>query len=248
MEMGVPQTKPLSRRSSAGGEGSQPGCGPAPKSFPGSPIPRFLRNGGLLAGLLLLGAALQAHGTATLPELRARVVARETKDLLAEWGDGCSLYCAVGPSVRASSRLSEKGHSYPAAQAQDFDLDTAWVEGKPGHGVGEYLEYTYDLTREPVQANLAVTQMHVFNGYRKSRHLWEANSRVRRFRLLVDGRPRAYVDLADTPTMQNVDLKPIPLPRKGKVSLRFEIVSVYPGAQYQDTAITDLTFDGTGHH
>jgi hypothetical protein len=202
----------------------------------------------VVAGLLAATGAWSGQESGELPVLRAKVLAPETKDDLEEWSGGCSLYCAVEPSVRASSRLAEGGRTYPAGQAHDFDLSTAWVEGKPGHGVGEYLEYTYDLTKKPVQPGLAVTTVHIFNGYRKSPQVWKANSRVKRFRLLVNGRPRAFIDLSDTATMQTVELKPVPLPGKARVHLRFEIAAVYPGRRHQDTAVTDLTFDGTGHH
>jgi hypothetical protein len=202
----------------------------------------------LIAACLLAGGAASIAQSGGSPPVRRAAVEHETEEMLDMWGGACSLYCAVGPSVRASSRLTQSGHSYPAEAAHDFDISTAWVEGKPGHGVGEYLEYTYDLTKEPVQNGLAVTTAHIFNGYRKSRHLWKANSRVRRFKLLVDGRPHALIDLVDTPKMQTVEFKPVPLPQKKRVVLRFEIVSVYAGTRYQDTAVTDITFDGTGHH
>jgi hypothetical protein len=181
-----------------------------------------------------------------LPVVRARIT--ETKEAVEMWDGACSLYCAVGPElVRSSSRLAEKGRTYPADQAHDWDLDTAWVEGKPGYGVGEYLEYVYDL-KEVKMPSLTVHTVHVFNGYRKSPDLWRANGRVKRFRLKVNGAPRAYFDLKDSRSMQTLSFRPIPLPPGEKTALRFEIVSVYPGARHQDTAVTDLTFDGGGHH
>lgn len=197
------------------------------------------------ASLALAAVPLWA---APLPTLRPTLPAKETQEDLEFWSGACSLYCALGPSVQASSQLREKGRKYPGEQAQDFDLTTAWVEGKPGYGIGEFLEYTYSGKDAPAGSHLAVTEVRLFNGYRKTPEVWKANSRVKRLRLLVNGRPTANLDLKDSMKMQTFKLKPIPLPHNRDVVLRFQIVSVYPGDRYQDTAITDLTFDGTGHH
>ena len=205
-----------------------------------------MRNRVVALGIVLAGASLALAAAA--PLLRGVAVPSENPDDVKEWAGGCSLYCAIAPSVRASSRLAPSGGArYDAKQGHDFNLQTAWVEGAKGNGVGEYLEYTYDFT-EKSQASLAVNHITVFNGYRKSRHLWKANGRVKAFALSVNGKPRGVIRLADAYNYQTVELPPIPLANGKKTVLRFTIRDVYPGEKYQDTAVTDLTFDGTGHH
>jgi hypothetical protein len=153
-----------------------------------------------LAALLLL--CLPA--AAVSPVRVARGTATETKESLEMWDGACSLYCAVGPEIiRASSQLKEKGQSYPADQAHDWDLQTAWVEGKPGPGIAEYLEYTYDMTKVANMSKLGITSITVFNGYRKSADLWRANGRVKRMRLSIKGKTKCFVDLQDTPRHAN---------------------------------------------
>lgn len=201
-----------------------------------------------LAATLAVTFLALASATSAAPAVWKARVEQETAEKLDLWAGACSLYCLISPSVRASSELREGGRFHAAGRAHDFDLETAWVEGKPGYGIGEYLEYTYDTRKNPVGRDTGVDRIYIVNGYRKSRHLFQANARVKRFRLLVDGKPHAYIHLRDTSTMQVVQFKPIPLPQKSRRTLRFEIVDVYPGSQYHDTVVTDLTFDGVGHH
>lgn len=200
------------------------------------------------AGLLLL-ATIGAMGTAaTMPVFRGAVVAREDPEEIKYWGEECSIYCAISPTVRASSSLkSADGTKYSGEQGQDLDLGTAWVEGAKGSGIGEYLEYTIDMN-EMENSPLVLTELIVFNGYRKSRDLWEKNGRVKTMAMSVNGKPYGTVSLADAYKYQRVKIGSIPLLGKKKTIIRFTIQSVYPGTKYDDTALTELEFDGTGHH
>ncbi len=182
---------------------------------------------------------------------------------------GCSWYCGGGPKqVTASSSLapvpkknslSKKENSrytlenqenesneytYYAENAHDLYLKTAWVEGVKGHGIGEYLEYTFD-NQSP-----RVTMVSIYNGYVKSKKTWKDNSRVRSLKMYVNGKPYAILQLKDTWACQNFDLgEPLGrTPDEKDMVLRFEITDVYPGDKYEDTAITELFFDGTDVH
>jgi len=155
---------------------------------------------------------------------------------------GCSWYCGGGPEeIVASSHLAASGSlTYLPSNAHDFKLNTAWVEGVAGHGVGEYLEYRFP------SLGPYVTTVKIYNGYGKSERLYRANSRPRELRLLVNGKPYAMLNLADSRGQQTFDLgEEIPT---SDLRLRFEVVSAYPGETYDDLCITDITFDGTGVH
>ena len=165
------------------------------------------------------------------------------------WGEGDSfedIFESV--TVRGSSALpASEGSYYDASHAHDLNLDSAWVEGAKGDGIGEYLEYTVRVTSGPHPADAAITNLIVFNGYRKSRDLWRKNNRVRRLRVTMNGRPYGVVTLADAYSEQNVRLHDIKLPPHAKtLRLRFTVESVYPGTTYHDTALSELEFSGTG--
>lgn len=159
---------------------------------------------------------------------------------------GCSWYCGGGPyEIVASSQLPASGAlTYGPENAHDFKLNTAWVEGVPGHGVGEYIEYRFRGQSPPV------TTVLIYSGYGKSERLYQANSRPRELRLLVNGVPYAMLNLADSRGEQTFDLgEELFSAVKGQdLRLRFEVVSAYPGNTYEDLCITDITFDGTGVH
>lgn len=169
-------------------------------------------------------------------------------------GEGCSWYCGGGPdSVSASSYLpAGSQYSYEPYNAHDLNYKNAWVEGVPGNGIGEYLEYHFRPTSP------RITQIKIANGYIKSEADWRKNGRVKTLKVYLDGRLLATLHLADSRDLQLFDVDTI-----GKVRdninydslsktpgwvLKFEIAEVYPGDKYEDVVITELFFDGTDVH
>lgn len=154
---------------------------------------------------------------------------------------GCSWYCAGSPdTLTATSYLPESRIStYLPMNGHDFDLQTAWIEGKEDYGIGEEIHVDFDLG-----GRLAWTHVIIYNGYCKSEQTWKDNSRVKRALLLVDGEPLAEIGLQDTYKGQQFSLGSYP----GKSILTLRILEVYPGEKYADTAISEINFDGTGDH
>ncbi len=155
--------------------------------------------------------------------------------------DGANWYDSGGPyAVRSSSALKpSNGKSYEASNAQDLKLDTAWVEGVNGNGEGEYLEYFFknDSPR--------VTKAIILNGYVKTPQLWKDNSRVKDLDFYVNGEFYASLQLKDIQSEQIFKFPPLGHREDGKdLILKFVIKSVYPGAKYKDTAITEIYFQG----
>jgi hypothetical protein len=163
---------------------------------------------------------------------------------------GCSWYCGGFVSdFKASSILkANKDITYFAKNAHDFDIATAWVEGSADEGVGQYLEYIFDMNEMQEPHHLGVTQIILANGYKKSRKAWTENSRVKTMKMYVDGKPYAILKCLDSFEFQTIDIGEIMLPQQKVMKIRFKIMEVYPGSKYKDTAITELLFDGVGVH
>ena len=115
--------------------------------------------------------------------------------------------------------------------------ETAWVEGKAGDGIGEYVAFSVDRS---------MNMMAVQNGYLRStvdfpeKATWsyfEKNNRVKVLQIEKNnGDPVAGFDLADTRDFQYfmLDLPP--------GSYRAVIKEVYPGTKWKDTCLGELRF------
>ncbi len=113
----------------------------------------------------------------------------------------------------------------------DRAMDTAWVEGAPGHGIGQWIVIAFDQLR-------LVKSIEISNGYNKDSDIYEKNSRVQEIKVEFSERQKRNVVLNDTGTTQ-----PIPLPKDQPLKaywIKFTIESVYPGKKWEDTAISEL--------
>ena len=154
---------------------------------------------------------------------------------------GCSWYCGGGNyKIKASSSLND---SYKAEFANDLSYKTAWVEGKKDEGIGEYLEY-YFKNDSP-----RITEIIISNGYMKSEETWKNNNRVKKLKLYVNGVPFGILNLKDSRTDQYFSVGTLGHNKNGTdLVLKFEILEVYKGNKYNDTAITEIYFDGIDVH
>ena len=134
-----------------------------------------------------------------------------------EDGEGDSAQdCFPVTNIKATSRLASQGaNNYNEKNLYDEDFKTSWVEGVKGYGIGEKITFTL----EDVYAG--ATGIIITNGYSKSPTAWKNNSRVKKLKLSVDG---------DEMT------------RTFTVTL--EILDVYKGDKYDDTAISEVLFLG----
>ncbi len=168
----------------------------------------------------------------------------------------CSWYCGGGPDkVTASSFLKSDGDiNYKPGNAHDLNYKHAWVEGVPGYGIGEHLLYHF------IQGSPRITTVIIANGYVKSRKIWESNSRVKILKMYYNGKPYAILHLEDIMAEQKFsigtlgdgpsfhDEKEEEDKSKKGWTLKFEIIDVYKGKKYKDTAISELYFDGIDVH
>lgn len=108
---------------------------------------------------------------------------------------GCSWYCGgfVSGYISSSTLPSYKDIVYSADKAHDFDVATAWVEGKNDYGIGEFIEYSFDMTTLK-QHQLGITKIILANGYKKTKKIWEENSRVKKLKMYVNNKPFGVLD------------------------------------------------------
>ncbi|CUT15400.1 FIG00441069 hypothetical protein [Bradyrhizobium sp.] len=136
---------------------------------------------------------------------------------------GFETYCV-------SSMLKPQfGNSYGATNLFDASTGTAWVEGAPGNGIGEWVTVEFETLRR-------VKSIHVQNGYQKSPDIFAKNNRVRQLRVLFSGGESQIFILDDKLSAQLLGLRsPI-----AAFWLKFIIDDVWAGNKYTDTAITKL--------
>lgn len=140
---------------------------------------------------------------------------------------------ALNISATASStRAPLKAFSYAAANALDNSLLTAWIEGVPGPGIGEWIRCDFD--RE-----IKLNQVSMTPGYFKTAPLWRQNNRLAAATLYFsDGSSRRFT-FPDRMQMQTLDT--------GGIRTRFVrlvIEDFYPGSvDSEDTPISEMSFN-----
>jgi hypothetical protein len=152
----------------------------------------------------------------------------------------------AGFNLRCSStKKAEMDTAFRIENIGDNNRQTAWVEGAEGSGKGEYFEFDFIFDDTLARCRYYCDYFTILNGYQKNSYTYNSYSRVKRFKVYLDGTPFCYVDLLDTPGMQFFTLPYFKyLDRNGKATLRFEIEDVYPGSKEKkkETAITELFF------
>ncbi|MBR2835643.1 MAG: hypothetical protein IKE43_08060 [Coriobacteriales bacterium] len=160
-----------------------------------------------------------------------------------------SAFAADPTGVAASSTLpADSIASYQIENIIDNDNTTAWVEGVPGNGEGEYFDYFYP-------SGTLITGGTIKAGYWKSAYLFDANGAPTRITVTAAGKSRTFDIPQIAPTFVTsgsytyVDANGYqgftfvfdePLVSDGAV--RITINSVRPGSLCDDTCISELHF------
>jgi len=139
---------------------------------------------------------------------------------------GTLRYCAT--SVLAP----QAGNSYAVGNLFDDNLATAWVKGRPGSGIGEWLVVEFAGSR-------LVRSVGIANGYQKSSEVFQANSRVRKLRVVSSRGDTRIVSLDDRMGWQQIAVNP---PLVGSW-VQFVVEDVFPGSKYSDLALSELKID-----
>ncbi len=140
-------------------------------------------------------------------------------------------------NIVASSTLSPQGSAnYKASNLFDKNHETAWVEGVNGLGVGQTITY------QGVRGDY-IDEIRILNGYVKSDKAWTENARVKSLKVTCNGQPICILQLQNSRSLQVFDLDYLLYDYDGVFTLKFEILEVYPGTKYQDTAISEIYFE-----
>ncbi|MBC7293506.1 MAG: discoidin domain-containing protein, partial [Thermoleophilia bacterium] len=101
-------------------------------------------------------------------------------------------------AVSASSTLpATSTNSYRATNLVDGDLATAWNEGAPGPGSGEWVRFEFSQA-------LTLVRLEVANGYQKDNQRFKGNARVKTIKLEYSTGNTQLVDLLDTKDFQTI--------------------------------------------
>jgi hypothetical protein len=134
----------------------------------------------------------------------------------------------------ASSHLpTDHGGQYQAFMAMDSALETAWVEGVDGSGVGEWLELQFPGTVEVHSIGLDV-------GYDRDPDIFSANNRIKRATFIFSNGEQVTLDFSDSRGIQRIPLVRAPGPIFNTTSVRMVIEEVYPGSRYDDTCLAEI--------
>lgn len=157
----------------------------------------------------------------------------------------------------ATSTLESQGNNdYKIENIHDLDLTTAWIEGSSDYGIGESFTIEFNWTEEhegfgKVYNFYGVVE--IFNGYCKSETVWKENSRIKTLKMYYNEKPLCLIGLVDTWQYQRLDLRQFFKDSKGSITakngdkMRFEIIEVYEGTKYKDTALSEFVFESPGN-
>jgi hypothetical protein len=134
----------------------------------------------------------------------------------------------------ASSHLAtDRGGQYQAWMATDGALETAWVEGMSGPGVGEWIELTFPGTIEVHSVGLDV-------GYDRDAGIFGKNNRIKKVTLVFSGGEEVELGFADERGVQTIPLVRAPGPNIETTSVRVVIEEVFSGSTYDDTCLAEI--------
>jgi len=127
---------------------------------------------------------------------------------------------------------TSRGITYGPENLFDVDTGTAWVEGVDGEGIGESIVVHFDGARTP-------QTLYLRNGYTNNADIYAKNGRVREIEVTDSAGRTLEVELSDDGEWQAIDLET----GTAITWIAVEIVSVYPGSEYTDTAISELRIE-----
>jgi hypothetical protein len=167
-------------------------------------------------------AAPESEQVASAPP-KARSVAEPPKSGECEIGPFDVDYCT------SSALPTSKSNHYDPAMMFDGNRATAWVEADQGDGIGETITLHFGAQR-------SLVGFEIINGYDKDQKIWSANARVGQLQAETGDGQVQDITLKDVRGASRFDFD-APVETSW---LRLTIKSVYPGAKYRDTAISEL--------
>jgi hypothetical protein len=178
-----------------------------------------------------------------IPETNVRVYRDYSEISCSLAGSACSLACAMGWTLSASSFLPDNGtKNYDAENMNDGLENTAWVEGAKGDGIGEKIFARVSCDSKTY--NVSFWGIRIANGYQTDSNTWKNNSRIKSLKVYQNAKPFLIIHLQDQMGVQRAKWKPDIIRLNNGDLITFEITEVYKGDKYEDVAVSDLVLDG----
>jgi len=131
-------------------------------------------------------------------------------------------------TVSSSALKPTSSASFQATNLLDSDLATPWLEGAEGVGLGEWVKFEF---AQPLELD----RLEIANGYQKDDGRFAGNPRVRLMRVEYSSGAAQIVQLFDVKDIQTIE------PTSEAVQwIRLVILSVYPGGEWEDTALSEV--------
>lgn len=128
-------------------------------------------------------------------------------------------------------------NSYPIELTVDGKLETAWLEGVKGNGIGEWIMYSSETDQ-------IVSSITLYNGYLKNDKVYINNGKIKKLSIeFSDGE----IITKDLPKEKYINAKNgyvinLEIP-KTTTSVKLTILDAYQGAYYTDTGISEIEFN-----
>jgi Caspase domain len=124
---------------------------------------------------------------------------------------------------------SQFGNSYGPENLFMQADGVAWVEGKPGQGVGEWITVEFDTLR-------TINSVMLRSGYQKNADIFAKNGRVKQLRMMFSTGETMILNPPDRAGSEMYRLeKPV-----RAYWIKFTVEGVFPGRRYSDLAISKL--------
>jgi hypothetical protein len=135
-------------------------------------------------------------------------------------------------ATASSTRAPIGGGPYNAANVLDGNLNTAWVEGAAGPGVGEWIQLDFDR-------DVRLSRARITPGYFKNAKAWDHNNRLAAATLVFSDGSSRHLSFVDQMQAQTFELGGI----KTRW-VRMSIDNIYSGSvDSDDSPISEIAFD-----
>lgn len=132
-------------------------------------------------------------------------------------------------TITKSSELHVGNVTYPAYQAVDGIPSTAWAEGVPGSGTGQFFKVTFPEDRH-------VGEIRVLPGYAKTAALFYKYNRPKTLAVEFSDGTKKTLDLADEPDLQRFSVD------TSATWAKVTIGEVYRGTTRDETYLSEIEF------
>jgi len=138
--------------------------------------------------------------------------------------------------IKADNGSSDKNEG---KRLKDYNLRTSWI-GRVN--VKYQIDYTFDLS-DLKDSKMDFNKIIIFNGNRYNIKKWKSYSRVKKLLMYVNGKPKCFLNLADTYKMQTFNINKVSVQGGNKVIFTFKILENYGKGGTGNIALSELKFE-----